>query len=149
MNGEARDNYLRLRAAIEAGRPLPRDVADWLLRGLAIHENGGTLDAALGLQVSSGDAWRHPGRQWRRVEMERRFLEAADALHGRNGRSALIIARALQSFDALTLDCMDRTARDALIRLSLDFGLTNIPCTRTPIAQILTGNTQAQRDGLV
>lgn len=146
---DPRDYYLRMRAAVEAGRPLPRDVAEWFLRGLALHENGGTLDAALDLQVAPGDAWRHPGRQCRRAAMERLFLEAADALHGRNDRSARALARALQRFEAPTLDCMDRRARDALTRLSLDFGLANIPRTRTPIAQILAGHTQAQRDDLV
>ena len=46
------DNLARLRVALESGRPVPADVAAWLLGGLRGCESGaGTLDRLLGLRA--------------------------------------------------------------------------------------------------
>lgn len=144
----SQDAYLRLKAALEARRPVPDEVVDWLMRGFDDFEQGQRLDRALGLHANSGDAWRHPVRQVRRAEMERLYLHAADALDGRTDKSARIISNALTRLDATTLDGLPEGAKHGVFNLCLGYGVDKVPRSRSSIMRILEGDTQAQRDGL-
>ncbi len=143
MNPGARNYYVRWRTAVESHRPLPLDVAHWLRCGLYAYERGVPLERALGLTAGSGQAWRHPVRQVRRARLESLVLTVADCAGGRNSRSASRIAAALTG-DPVRLPSR---ALDFLFKLNREH--PEVPRSRTPILQILQGNTRAQRDGLV
>lgn len=136
--------FVRMRIAVASGRPLPPDVADWWLAAVDQYERGKPFEASLGLNAESGRAWRHPVRQRRRAVIERLILAAADGAGGRESRNATRIAGVLsgQRWDmpALSLDVLF-----LLIKRYPD----NLPKSRSAVLRILSGETQAQRDGVV
>lgn len=139
---DARGQYVRMRTAVESGRPLPPDVRGWFLAALRRYERGERLDAALGLTVGPGEAWRHPGRQVRRACMEAELLRVADLTGPRDSRTAQRIALVLRGerFD------LPARALDYLFRCRHIFG-DEMPCSRSAVLRILQGDTRAQRDG--
>lgn len=140
----------RLRSALEEGTPIPPDLRQWVRDGLRTYARGApSLDVAFGLQVRRGEAWRHPARQIARARLERLMLDAAEGLEGGDSARATQIAYALDHFAADGFDDLPDTTARALSELVAEFGTVEIPTTRTPILQILRGETRAQRDGLV
>lgn len=144
----AGEYFLRLKASLQANRALPPDVRDWLLSGLEAYERDrptvGSLDAALGMTVGPGEAWRHPIRQMRRAEIEAEFLVVADLAGGRGSRQAGLISESLLGLRYR----LPGMALDYLFRLQRRHG-AELPTSRSAILQILRGETAAQRDGVV
>lgn len=139
---EARDNYVRLRVALEARQPVPDEARGWLLAAMAAYEAGAPLEAALGLDADSGAAWRHPARQLRRAQVERAVLRVADMVGPRDSTTARRIAQALagERFG------LPSPAGDFLQYYARIYGAA-MPHSRTAIERIVTGNTRAQVDG--
>lgn len=136
---------VRLRTALESRRPVPPDVSEWLLAGLARQESECcSLDEALGFKVGPGEAWRHPVRQRRRARLEAALLSIADLSGGRGSRQAGLIADALRG----SRFGLPGIALDYLFRLQRRHG-AELPTSRSAILQILQGRTRAQRDGVV
>ncbi|MGN8157106.1 hypothetical protein ACS8YF_00340 [Salinisphaera sp. SWV1] len=138
------DMYDRMRIAVASGRPLPRDVADWWLAAADQYEHGTPLEVGLGLNGESGRAWQHPVRQRRRAAIERLILAAADGAGGRTNfnatRIAGVVNRKRWDMPALSLDIL-------LLLITRYPG--EVPTSRSALRQVLLGETQAQRDGLV
>lgn len=88
----------RFKAALEAGRPIPPDLARWLLDGIASFEvGGGTLCAHLGLRESWGERARR--RNAALIEAAARLSFKPISTWERAGRLAEAIKRGEVNID--------------------------------------------------